>query len=221
MIEADDRRSPDDQPAPPRSAEVDHRVANSLSVIAGLVRLKAARADGAADPRAVLLEVAERIDAVARLHRHIAHSPEGAVRLHVYLQEIGDTLSRALGRTPAELHVDCPPDIVAPFTIVLPIGLIAAELFSNSLKYAHPAGIPLKSTLICTRLPGGVVSFVYEDDGIGFPDGFDLAQDGNLGMRFIRALTEQIGAQRSWESSPLGIRFEMRVPLPDGAGAAD
>ena len=33
--------------------------------------------------------------------------------------------------------------------IALPLALIVAELISNSLKYAHPAGLPTKFTLSC------------------------------------------------------------------------
>ena len=98
-----------------------------------------------------------------------------------------------------------------PFTVALPLGLITAELFSNSLKYAHPAGTPLKTTLSCCRAEGGM-RIVYEDDGVGFPEGFDIAHDGHLGMTFIRLLGEQLKGTPKWLSDPLGIRFEMVVP---------
>lgn len=205
-------------PATP-SGEADHRLANSLSVIAGLVRLKAGRASQIADPKTFLLEVADRIDTVARLHRHMAHSKHDVIQLGDYLQEICDSLSRALGRPGTHFTVDCPPEVGASFKIALPLGLIAAELFSNSLKYAHPAGLPAKIALSCAKVGASGIDFVYEDDGVGFPEGFNADQDGHLGMRFIRMLSDQLDAERRWESTPLGIGFTITVP-PQGNGRA-
>jgi two-component sensor histidine kinase len=216
MAELQHRPTSQDYPrASAPSAEADHRVANSLSVIAGLVRLEARRAATMADPKAFLLEIANRIDTVARLHRHMAHSRDDAVRLGAYLREIGDALSDALAPTSTALNIECPPDIVIPFKVALPLGLITAELFSNSLKYAHPTGLPVKIALSCRQDDANGLSLVYEDDGVGFPEGFDAAQDGNLGMRVIHMLSEQLNAVRNWDSTPLGLRFEITVPSPD------
>jgi two-component sensor histidine kinase len=208
-------KSPDHASASAPSAEVDHRVANSLSVIAGLVRVRASRADGVADPKVLLLEVAERIDTVARLHRHMAHAKHDQIELGGYLQEIGDGLSQALTRAGTTLTIDCPPGLMASFKVALPLGLITAELFSNSLKYAHPTGLPVKIELSCRQAGSDGLALVYEDDGVGFPEGFDAAQDGHLGMRFIRLLSEQLNAERRWDSTPLGLRFELIVPSLD------
>jgi two-component sensor histidine kinase len=52
----------------------------------------------------------------------------------------------------------------------LPLALITAELVSNSLKYAHPAGLPTKISLSCRPDDKGDLTIVYEDDGVGFPE---------------------------------------------------
>ena len=51
--------------------------------------------------------------------------------------------------------------------------------------------------------------YEYEDDGVGFPEDFDISNDGNLGMRFIRSLIKQIYGTPVWISDPLGVRFEL------------
>ena len=68
------------QPLGP-SGEADHRIANSLAAISGLVRVRARAADDVADPKTFLLEIADRIDTVAKLHRLLAYSNSGNVRL--------------------------------------------------------------------------------------------------------------------------------------------
>jgi two-component sensor histidine kinase len=195
------------------AAEADHRIANSLSVIASLVRVRASKGRGTADPAMFLKEIAERIDTVGKLHHHIARSQTGAVQLDAYLEEICQRLKAALGTPATSFSIACPPTIVVPFTVALPLGLMAAELFSNSLKYAHPAGLPVKIGLFCAQAAPDELTVVFEDDGVGFPEDFDTAHDGHLGMRFIRLLSDQLGGAPNWLSDPLGIRFEMTAKL--------
>jgi two-component sensor histidine kinase len=202
----------DPQTPPEPSAEAHHRIANSLAAISALVRVRARSADDVADPKTFLLEIADRIDTVAKLHRLLAYSNRGDVRLDQYLQEICDRLGSALATNLPQCSVDCFPQCVVPFNVALPLGLITAELFSNSLKYAHPTGLPVKISVSCSRIPTDEFVLSYEDDGVGFPEAFDVSHDGHLGMRFIRSLSDQLGGAHKWHSDPLGLQFELRFP---------
>jgi two-component sensor histidine kinase len=194
------------------SREADHRIGNSLATISGLVRVRARSAKDLDDPEAFLLEIADRIETVAKLHRLFAASDNRSVRLNDYLLEICQRLKSALSPTSVSFSVTCPPEHFVPFTTALPLGLITAELFSNSLKYAHPAGLPVKISVSCSRTGDGL-TMTYEDDGVGFPEGFDVCHDGHLGMRFIRSLCAQLRGANTWLSDPLGIQFEIVVPV--------
>ena len=52
----------------------------------------------------------------------------------------------------------------------------------------------------------------YEDDGVGFPEGFEVNETGHMGMNFIRLLSEGLDSHHEWQSDSLGIRFEIVVP---------
>jgi two-component sensor histidine kinase len=194
------------------SNEADHRIANSLAVISGLVRVRAGADQGHAN-ETFLLEIADRIDTVAKLHRLIAQPNSDAIELHIYLQEICQRLGSALATTAApSFLVSCPLDQTVPFSVAMPLGLITAELFSNSLKYAHPTGLPAKISVACKPIAEDgptALLFEYEDDGVGFPEDFDISSDGNLGMRFIRSLIKQVHGTPKWISDPLGVHFEL------------
>ena len=196
------------------SKEADHRIANSLAVISGLVRVRA-RADQGHANETFLLEIADRIDTVAKLHRLIAQPNSDAIELRIYLQEICQRLGSALAMTAApSFSVSCPLDQTVPFGVAMPLGLITAELFSNSLKYAHPTGLPAKISVSCKPVAeDGLTAlrfeYEYEDDGVGFPEDFDISNDGNLGMRFIRSLSDQLHGTQKWISDPLGVHFEL------------
>ena len=188
-------------------------------MISGLVRVRA-RADQGHANEIFLLEIADRIETVAKLHRLITHPDLDAVELHVYLQEICQRLGSALATTAApSFSVSCPLDQTVPFNVAMPLGLITAELFSNSLKYAHPTGLPAKISISCKAIAEDglpALLFEYEDDGVGFPEGFDISNDGSLGLWFIRSLSRQIQGATKWLSDPLGVHFELsfRCELP-------
>jgi two-component sensor histidine kinase len=131
------------------SGEADHRVANSLAMISSLVRLRAAKATFTDSPQTFLTEIADRIDTVGQLHRLIAQSSGGTVHLSKYLQEVCERLG-ALASDGVSFSVGCSPEQIVPFSVASPLGLITAELFSNSLKYAHQP-VPAAPTEVCLR----------------------------------------------------------------------
>lgn len=195
------------------SREADHRIANSLTMISALVRTRAAKAMSAEDLHVFLQEIADRIEAVAQLHRVIAHCGTEAVPLRDYLQGICERASQALAADQPAFSLDCSADHIVPPTVAMPLGLIIAELFSNSLKYAHPAGLPVTIAISCSRSTDQRLTIAYEDDGVGFPEDFDSASDGHLGMQLIRLLGHQLDGTPQWVSDPLGIRYELSIPV--------
>src|SRR5215469_7543110 len=126
--------------SPGLRGEADHRIANSLQIISSLVRQRA-RSRNVENNEMFLLEIADRISTVGSLHLLLARSKTGTVELSRYLQEVCDRLTCALLPTGASVSFECPPEIALPSKTALPLGLITAELVSNSLKYAHPTGL--------------------------------------------------------------------------------
>jgi two-component sensor histidine kinase len=192
--------------------EAEHRIANSLQMISGLVRQRA-RIGHVSNPQTFLLEIADRIDTVGKLHRLLGESEvSGTIQIRGYLQEVCNRLRGALAPEATSLSFDCPRDCSLPAKTALALALITAELISNSLKYAHPAGLPTKLALSCRPDEKGDLTLVYEDDGVGFPEGFNAAEAGHVGMRLIQLLSKSIRGQHEWLSDSLGIRFEIVLP---------
>jgi two-component sensor histidine kinase len=192
--------------------EAEHRIANSLQLISSLVRQRA-RSGAVSDPRTFLLEIADRIETVGKLHRFLGESTSGTVQLRKYLEEICNRLRGALTPAATSFSFDCPADCHVPAKTALSLGLITAELISNSLKYAHPAGLPTKISLSCAHEEEGRLLIAYEDDGVGFPEGFEVNETGHMGMNFIRLLSEGLDGHYEWQSDSLGVRFEIVLPL--------
>jgi two-component sensor histidine kinase len=209
LVEADNCPSEGFQAA---REEADHRIANSLQMISALVRLRA-RSGQLSDPLTFLLEIADRIETVGKLHRFLRRSTTGTVQLGAYLEEICTRLRGAVAPAATSLSFDCPSDCTLPAKTALSLGLITAELVSNSLKYAHPAGLPTRISLSCADVGQRRLMIAYEDDGVGFPEGFDATASGHMGMNFISLLSQGVGGHHEWHSDALGIRFELVLPV--------
>ena len=192
--------------------EADYRIAKSLTMISGMIRLRAFKAD-LSDPQAALLEIADRIDAVGALHSLLVESLTGTVQLSSDLQQVCRNSAQALAPQPTEFIVDCRPEHLVPFRVALPLGLLTAELISNSMKHGSEASAPGRVTIFCSRPRNDLLRFSYHDDGPGFPDDFDMMRDGKAGMRLIQSLCERMHGDGIWANTADGLRFDMTVPM--------
>lgn len=198
--------------------ESDHRIANSLSALAGLVRMQAAeiaRRDAplsGAEASLLLSEYGGRVDALGRLHRLLAQQNRSRdVDAGLHLREVAGAMAAAM-----------PGVVLAPLTWesgchihesqAQPLALIISEVITNSAKHAHPAGLPVVIEVACRRASDGRLAISVADDGVGLPEDFDPRIDGNLGWRVIRALARQLDAELKVDSGPLGLRMTVLLP---------
>jgi len=144
----------------------------------------------------------------------LSHTPDCAtVDLAAYLRELCATLADSMpfGGTiecaaPPGIRHDIPPDMV------LPVALIVTEAVTNAVKYAHPTGLPVAIEVALRRRRDGRRVVEVRDDGVGLPEGFDPAVDGDLGLQAMRHLARQVGADLAFESGPLGLCCSVTLP---------
>jgi two-component sensor histidine kinase len=190
--------------------EADHRIANNLAMLSSLLRLyaaEAARSRSHYSPTEVsrlLLALSGRVETVATLHKILAGvADDSLVRLDAFLHDISTSLC-ALSGDQVSLLIDCTCDESIEASRALPMGLVVVELVTNSLKYAHPSGLPVLVTVTSRRRADQSICIEVSDDGVGFPEGFDPSTQGGLGFRVMRALVKQINAKLEFTSDELG-----------------
>ena len=203
-------------------AEANHRIANNLALVAGMVRLQASSIAKAGDSLTaqevcgLLAEVGNRVETVGRLHRLLAEagrSPD--LELSAYLREIAHSVVSSLGsEEKTRLVFDLQPACSVPSHHALPIGLVVGELATNALKYAHPSGVGGVITLGCARDARDHLVISVQDDGVGLPEDFDPRTSGGLGMRLVRSLAQQLDAQLAFAQTDLGLAVSLRLPPP-------
>jgi two-component sensor histidine kinase len=201
-------------------AEANHRVANSLALLGGLVRMQAriigkkSQAYSNAEIRMLFDGIAARIATVGQLHRMLAQIPnEGTIPLRAHLSDVCSNLIAAFSSEQQPVTIEHHGSDCHVLTRhVQPITLIVCEILTNALKYAHPGGVPVRMMVSCEARADNVLMVCVSDDGVGLPEGFDPLKDGGIGFQVIRALTKEIGGVLDVHSDNLGVTFRLTVP---------
>jgi two-component sensor histidine kinase len=203
----------------PDFAESNRRIADNLSMVAGLVREQASSLGERSSPidrdevQIILAELGGRVDAVARLHRMLAESPEEAtVNLGDYVQDVSAAIVAALESGNIRLRFACDPRCFVPAERALSIGFIVVELMTNAVKYAHPTGVAGEIQVACAQASDGTITVEVSDDGVGLPEGMDPTRVDSLGLRLVQSLAGQLGARVTFEHDALGLSCVLQMP---------
>ena len=186
--------------------EMQHRIANSLQIIASVLQLKA-RSTTSKETQRHLLDAHDRVMSVAAVQRHLELGV-GLVDVEPYLAKLCESLESSMageGRS-TELSVRADQAIVSSHEVVS-LGLIVAELVINALKHAFPddrTGFIVVEYAV--RADGWILSVT--DDGIGRPAPSPTQRVG-LGTSVVASLARQLEAQVTFEDMNPGCKVSL------------
>jgi two-component sensor histidine kinase len=170
--------------------EVQHRVANSLQIIASLL-MQSARKVQSEEARGHLHDAHHRVMSIAAVQRHLAMSTPGDVALAPYFTQLCESLGASIIHDSKQLSIAVTvDDSIVTANVSVSLGLIITELVINALKHAFPERRHGKIT-IDYRSDGLDWALTVRDDGIGMPTGADKAKPG-LGTGIVEALAKQM-----------------------------
>lgn len=173
--------------------ELQHRVSNNLQVVSALLGLqKSTLADEKA--RQALSDASQRLMFIAKLNRKLHDPATVGLDLKDFLQELCHDVSAAAGIENAGCNVKGPEGVSVRPEKAVPLALIVAELLSNSIEHGFAGREPGNLRMNLERSDDHIVLTV-QDNGNGLPAGFDLKQAKSLGLRIVKSLAQQIGAQ--------------------------
>jgi two-component sensor histidine kinase len=180
--------------------EVQHRVANSLQIIASVL-LQSARRVQSAEARGHLQNAHHRVMSIAAVQRHLALSPVGNVGLRHYFTQLCESLGASMIYDPERLSIAVTvDDSVVDANASVSLGLIVTELVINALKHAFPDQRQGKIS-VDYGSDGQTWTLSVTDDGVGMP----VAPAGSpgLGTGIVNALAKQLrGHIRVADASP-------------------
>ncbi len=181
--------------------EAEHRMANSLQIIAAMMR-QSAKFAASEEARHEIASAQQRVMAIASLHRLLMETGGGNVAMDIYLQDlargIGASLLRERGTVTIETR--CDPCRIGAGTATS-LGLVVTELAINAIKHAFPEDAGGKVRITFRQWRRGWLLSV-SDDGVGPRFG---AKPG-LGGSILAALASQLDARLTVRNRHPGTR---------------
>ena len=172
--------------------EIHHRVKNNMQVISSLLQLQGNRIQ---DPEArkVFKEARDRVKAMALIHEALYQSTDMAkIDLGNYLDRLAGYLFRVHRSTAQQVRLKLNADTVfVSLDRAVPCALVMSELISNALKHAFHAGRQGDLNVRVTDLGHGNIRVRVADNGVGFPEGFDLNRTEGLGLQLVADIVEE------------------------------
>lgn len=182
--------------------EIQHRVANSLQIIASILMLKA-RAVTSEETRLHLKDAHQRVLSVAEVQSQL-YETGGLDRIEVglYLTKLCNGLSSSMiGEDQAiTIAVDADHGMIESDKAVS-MGLIVTELVINAIKYAFPPPWANAVISVSYRALGTGWRLVISDNGVG-PSVTSGPAHGGLGTAIVEVLVKQLGARVETETNP-------------------
>ena len=201
--------------------EVNHRIANSLGLVAAMVRMQASTLS---DPGAIsaLQETQARIMAIGGVHRRLyMHDTIGLVALDDYLKFLTEELQGTLRDAERPHDIRLVADAITVSTDkAVPIGVIVGELTTNASKYAYPDGAAGEIHVILRRLDLARAELRVEDAGAGF-DEAAVARGTGLGSKILKAMAQNLRGEIIRNSPARGTSIAIVFPCGDGTASAE
>jgi len=170
--------------------EIQHRVANSLQIIASVL-MQSARRVQSEEVRGHLKNAHSRVMSIAALQRQLSTTKSGPVDLRAYLTQLAQSLGASMIEDPDRLSISVDVDDSAVGADVsVSLGLIVTELVINALKHAFPDQ-PSGVIVIDYHAAGADWTLSVTDNGIGIPEGKNAPKAG-LGTGIVEALSKNL-----------------------------
>jgi two-component sensor histidine kinase len=195
--------------------EGDHRIKNSLQIVASLMGLQERREQNPA-ARAALHLATARIQAVARIHDALQlNGGNDLVDLGALLATMCETL-QAMADEPSTVRIIVNVDpIAAPIALAQPLVLAVNELVVNALRHAFPNGRSGDIIVTLAQI-GDELHVTVADDGAGLPDNY--CEGRGYGMRLVKMMVAKIRGAIHVENRA-GTRFTLCAPMPGSAAS--
>lgn len=172
--------------------EIQHRVANSLQIIASVL-MQSARRVQSEEARGHLHNAHHRVMSIAAVQKQLSTSQAGKVELRTYFTQLCESLGASMIADPDRLSLSVTVDESAvDADVSISLGLIVTELVINALKHAFPEQSAGRIA-VDYRSDGKDWSLSVSDNGIGLPTGADAPKAG-LGTGIVEALARNLKA---------------------------
>ncbi len=197
--------------------EIHHRVKNNLQTVAALLRLQARRME-IPEGRIALEEAVRRVGAIAVVHETLSQAFDETVDF----DDVTDRLTRLVtdvGSQGGAIRTRRTGSFGSISSdAATPLAMVFTELIQNAVEHAFDEERGGVIEIRCER-DGDGLQLTIEDDGVGLPPDFSLAETTSLGLSIVSTLVGELAGVISFGAREGGSGTRVVVAVPDVAGA--
>ena len=173
--------------------ELQHRVANSLQIIASVL-MQSVRRVQSEETRTHLRDVHQRVMSIATLQRQLARGDSDEVAIGPYFKDLCSSIGASMISDPTAIRlIVTADDTITNSADSVSLGLIVTELVINCLKHAFTEETTDGLIEVDYRHEGNGWTLSVADNGVGLEKDYDEAK-GGLGTGIVNALAKQLKA---------------------------
>lgn len=171
--------------------EVHHRLKNNITMIRSLLNIQADRTKSD-ESRESLKEAVNRVESIRLIYdKLLLKNDYRKISTSDYLQELIQAIDNIFPDDP-KISIDLEiADVELEAERLFLVGLIVNELVTNSMKYGFE-GKSSGHIFIDLSHEEKQFKLVIRDNGVGYPDDFEIGQSTGFGLTLVQMLSEQL-----------------------------
>jgi two-component sensor histidine kinase len=190
--------------------ELQHRVRNNLQLVYGMLSKQLDDTPDAVGQRGIKA-ISRRVSTLAQVYDHLLGSEmTRTTDFGGYVKSLCLNLAEIQAAPDGSVTLTCDSDaIVLDLDMVTALGIVVAEVVTNSYDHAFPGNRRGSITVSVQRGEGDVATMTIRDDGAGF-----VAKGGSKrhGLGLVRRLVEQVRGSATVDSCH-GTVWTIKIPV--------
>ena len=189
--------------------ELQHRVRNNLQLVYGMLSKQLDDTPDKAGQRG-LRAISRRVSTLAQVYDHLLGSEmTRTTDFGGYVKSLCLNLAEIQAAPNGGVTLTCDSDaIVLDLDVVTALGIVVAEVVTNSYDHAFPGDRKGSIAVSVHRAEGGAATMTISDDGTGFPA---QSESRRHGLGLVRRLVEQVRGSAVVDSDQ-GTVWTINIP---------
>jgi len=191
--------------------ELQHRVRNNLQLVYGMLNREIERQGN--DDGSGLESISRRVMTLAKVYDHLLGAGlEKTTDFASYLSSLCDDFRARQNHAAAGIELVCHVDpLMLDLDMATALGLVVAELISNSYRHAFPKRTGTVKVSLRYSHAAGIGWLDFADDGVGFSPQVERKRHG-IGL--VKRLMAQINGEATFQSDR-GTTWTLKFPVPE------
>jgi two-component sensor histidine kinase len=190
--------------------ELQHRVRNNLQLVYGMLSKQLDDTPDRAGQRGIKA-ISRRVSTLAQVYDHLlGNEMTRTTDFGGYIKSLCINLAEIQGAADGSVTLTCDSDaIVLDLDVVTALGIVVAEVVTNSYDHAFPGGKQGSIIVSVRNGDGDIATMTISDDGAGFQT---KAESKRHGLGLVRRLVEQVRGSATLNSDH-GTVWTISIPV--------